>query len=361
MIFGHLNNRRPGVLGRSNVRPRQPIEGDYTARQHPHELKLRCEDEGPLVRQSFVIGVDLGAMVDPAAAAVVRQRTYDERFCGPRDPHTDVIWLQRWPTGDADFYLDVKNDVASLAIGLQDAGDVSIVPDGSGHCWVAELRSLLQQMGFHGRVRPISSVTSNANPLMHTDRKGRQSVTVPKLELVNVLNLAQQARIASPCKHCDFTIGLRDWRIKDQATVWTSECKRQGQTGTVVYIADLVGVQFPDGEGLEYDTAELVRVSGDHQFGCMGCRKLRFCYPNNSPEHEYERSYFKSEYQHFMKELMSFQDIRKGGMDAVNSHLEHRGEVNGIRHHGDLSMACANALYDIGISNRQLVMHVGGK
>ena len=97
MIFGHLNNRRPGVLGRSNVRPRQPIEGDYTARQHPHELKLRCEDEGPLVRQSFVIGVDLGAMVDPAAAAVVRQRTYDERFCGPRDPHTDVIWLQRWP------------------------------------------------------------------------------------------------------------------------------------------------------------------------------------------------------------------------------------------------------------------------
>ena len=62
-----------------------------------------------------------------------------------------------------------------------------------------------------------------------------------------------------------------------------------------------------------------------------------------------------------MKELMSFQDIRKGGVDAVNSHLEHRGEVNGIRHHGDLSMAVANSLYDIGISNRQLVMHVGGK
>jgi hypothetical protein len=360
MIFpSHMMpQRRPGVLGRSGQQQRdRPIDGDYRLGQHRHELRLRAEDSGDLVRQLFVIGVDLGAMVDPAAMAVVRTRIYDERFMGPRDPHVDVIWLQRWPTGDPDFYLDIKNDVAALAVGLQNTGDVSVVPDGSGVSWCAELRLLLQQMGFHGRVSPITSITSNANPMMHTDRKGRQRRTVPKLELVNILNLYQQARIASPCRNCDFPVGLRDWKIKDLAKVWKGE--REGETGTVVYVgSDGVGVQFSDGEGLEYDAAELTRVSGQHAFGCTACRKLRFRYEGDD---EYEQRYFKGEYQHFMAELKSFQDIRKGGVDAVNTHLEHRGTAGGVRHHGDLTMACANALYDVGIGNRRLVMHVGGK
>src|SRR5271166_6888011 len=122
--FGHLRAKRSGTV----LNRRAPILGDYTlGHKFKHDddlqaaplLRLRDDDAGELTHLSYVIGVDLGAMVDPAAMAVVRTRTYDERFCGPRlPPWIEVVWLQRWPTGDPSFYPRIKREVIDLAMGL---------------------------------------------------------------------------------------------------------------------------------------------------------------------------------------------------------------------------------------------------
>ena len=238
-----------------------------------------------------------------------------------------------------------------LAIGLP--GDVTIIPDhgGVGVAWTAELREYAQQSQFCGRIIPIASVGNNANALTHTDRSGHLRLTVPKIELVTALNLIRQTRIINPCPQCQPS-SIHNWRVKDLAKVWCEKSDRYGDTGTVRYIdSAAVGVEFPDGDQLEYDAAELVLASGPPPTDfCRKCSKLRFT-----------KTVDRDEFRHLTEELKSFQLVQRQGSRAVNSHFEQGGSIGGAKHHGDLAMALALGLWYSGRGNRQLVMHVGGK
>ena len=356
--YGKLHAKRVGASkSRQVLNQRGPIQGDYTLGQHPHELRIRDDNTDELVRNSYVIGVDLGAMVDPAAMAIVRTRMYDERFVGPRWPYTEVIWLQRWPSGDPGFYPRIRRDVIDLAMQLP--GAVTIVPDhgGVGVAWNAELREHAQHEGFTGRIVPVASTGNNANALTHTDTSGRLRMTVPKIELVSALNLAQQSRLINPCPNCQPMLTNTKWQVKDLAKVLQGT--REGDTGTVVWVGDgEIAVQFeechcPDDgyctHGYVYDPIQLVHNSGPPPTdACLKCARLRFT-----------KTVDRNEYAHLRQELKTFKWAERA-VTGVDNRIE-QGSRTGVKHHGDSAIALALALWFTGRGNRQLTMFVGGR
>lgn len=215
--------------GYSRLPPRKPLgsflpqltgggarparEGSFGLSADPSTIPVRRDyNEQQTEERVFrVMGLDLGQLKDPSAAVMVRVRKYEPTFTGPRYPFVEVCYLRQWaPNTD---YHEIVDDVLMVNPDL-------LVPDfgGPGPPVVDILHKRAQELHYRGKILPVQSVSSNAMSRVHNDtRRKRQHLTVPKRDIVSMLNILQQRRVIDGlCAKCGGTgeMDVKDGRKK---------------------------------------------------------------------------------------------------------------------------------------------------
>lgn len=314
---------------------RQPFVGDWTLRLHPHELTLREEPPDAWQESSWVIGLDLGQLVDPAALALLRQRKWREGFIGPTEPYTDVVLLQRWPIGYE--YPQLVSDVAELAAQLP--GVVTVVPDFGGvGAGITPYIRLEMQKRFPDRTVKIRAVTTVGGDRASLKAAGvNERFTVPKLEIITALNVAQQTRIVTgACKHCSTV------RLGDTVRIVAGD-ELYGMKAVVKHL-DADTVILHKVESLDPDeevdgTIDHVRLLTDRG-GCSRCRSLRFLDtidPTMLKQLLTELSTFRPKHTNSSRPQMT---VTQGGAG----------------HHGDTALALGLAVWFAGRGQKRLAV-----
>lgn len=237
---------------------RRAREGSFGLSADPEKIPLRQDHNDQQKQETVfrVMGLDLGQLKDPSAAAMVRVRKCSPDFIGPQYPFVEVCYLRQWAPGTD--YHDVVEDVLTVNPNM-------IIPDfgGPGPPVYEIMVRRAQQLGYRGKILPIQLVSSNATSRVHTDpQRRKQWLTVPKRDIVSMLNITQQHRVI------------------------TGLCQVCG------------------GEGLEDVKDGRKRLSK----GCSHCRKIR--YPSNPEVH---------------KLLAEFKSFKMKYTKAANQTFDHRG------------------------------------
>lgn len=138
-----------------------------------------------------MLGVDLGQAGDPAAAAMLVRKTYDDAFIGPRYPRLMCRTLREWPLG---------TDYCQLVSDLLDAPvDVMVVEfNGVGRPVVDMLRREAARRNVEMKIRPVVTAQSNARVKLKTEARGSHWF-VPKVDIVtSIVTLVQQRMLVFP-------------------------------------------------------------------------------------------------------------------------------------------------------------------
>jgi hypothetical protein len=311
-------------LGRSNNKPWQRFDRDFTLAEWPEERLPAATPADTLDKVAIYAGLDLGMLSDPAALAVVRRHEYDERFVGPRWPYLELCRLHTWPPGTTRY-----EDIVYQSLMLRP--DVIVYDyNGVGGNSPFMFREIARRLDppFAGKVVPVQTVGSLQRAMELAISPEGRYLKITKRDLVSGLNILAQTRIVHGCKHCN------DVRVGEEAVVRLGE--HAGKTCKVAGTKDggwIISIEGVKGKRL-CGVNELYR-SKPQQI-CPQCAYLRFCLPD------------EMEGKRLLQEMASFLERHGGGRTTY----EHRTKTG----HGDRCIAMALAVVTLAQGRRELVM-----
>jgi len=165
--------------------------------RHVPQLRLKLtKNFDPPVRAPYeqqsrkdIVGVDLGQANDRAAAFHLGRNKYVPPFIGPRDERWVCGVIRRWERNTD--YTEVVEDLLRFPA---EKPILCVEYNGVGRPVIDLLRRRAREVGFQGRIIPITTAQSNSKIHAVNTSLGT-SISVPKVELVTSIELLRQQKM----------------------------------------------------------------------------------------------------------------------------------------------------------------------